>query len=72
MDVAERVTELLKERVPSWDGDLDKWDASAMNSLEYLELLFELEEVFGVELDLDLNQVTKPRDLIAEIEAQGE
>lgn len=70
--VTERVTKVLKDFAPTWSGDLDEWDDSALSSLEYLDLLFTLEEEFGVEIDLDLNDVKSPRDLIAEIEAQGE
>lgn len=72
MTVTERVTKVLKDFVPTWNGDLDQWDDNALSSLEYLDLLFTLEEEFGLEIDLDLNAVKSPRDLIAEIEAQSE
>ena len=71
-NTTERVSKILHDFAPKWNGDLDTWDMNALSSLEYLDLLFTLEEEFGVEVDLDLDDVKSPRDLIAEIEAQSE
>lgn len=69
MSVETVVTELLKERVPSWNGNLMDWDTSALSSLDYLELMFELEERYGLLFPGDISDLRTPQDLIRYIEA---
>lgn len=65
--VEEEVVEVLRLFDPGWSGNLD--EAPKLDSLEYLEIMYELEERLGVEFPdeaVDLN--TTPRQLVKMIE----
>lgn len=63
-----RVSELLHKYSETWDGNLDEWDPDSLDSLSYIELAFDIEDVFDIELPMDPNALKNPRDLIRLVE----
>lgn len=68
--VERRIREIIEPRVPQWNGDMDRWDASWLDSLEYIELVFEVSDKFGIDVPLDIEDVTSPRDLADYVEKE--
>lgn len=68
-DVEAEVVEVLRLFRPDWSGDLDDWQPSDLGSLEYLEIMFELEERFNMEFD-DSIEIKSPRELVALIKKE--
>lgn len=64
MSVTERLTVLLKKYSPAWTGDMESWDPDALDSLDYIELAFDIEDEFDITLPWDPDAMKVPSDVV--------